>query len=186
MTEGIEAMMEAPEEWSGIVTLGELLVWSSRRTRRDELHPPQWGDDQSMFLITRADVDAQRVGSRIFNRRLIREAAQAFVEHWAEGEAFEPVRCAIKALPNGATLCLSAFGIRAFVMCLSNTTDAGDERMPVAKCACDEVAGKTLCMVHGPVSKLMEFDPYCLGFFAHRPGNDQHFVWHPDHEESIA
>lgn len=145
---GIKLMETATEEWSGTVGLGELVIWSSRRNRRDDWMPPE-DDDTPMFVVARSLIDAQRVGNRVFNRRLIREATQAFVENWEEGDSASKVRCSIKTLPNGAALCLSLNQIRAFVMCLSDSVSAGDERMPNHKCECQWEAGDSPCPVHG-------------------------------------
>lgn len=151
MVAGVKAMREAPEEWKGKVTLGELVVWASRRARRDDWLPPD-DDDAPMFIIARSMIDAQRVGNRVFNRRLIREASQAFVEHWEEGDAALAVQCSIKTLSNGAALCLSLDKIDAFIMCLSDTVEPGDERMPNCRCECQWEAGDSPCPIHGEES----------------------------------
>lgn len=148
--EGLLKMQSAPEEWSGSVSLGDLVLWSSRRSKLHDWHPPD-DDDAPMFIVARASIDAQRVGGRIFNRRLIREAVQAFIEDWAEGEEERDVCLTIKSLGGGAVLCMAWNGIHAYVMCLSDSVTAGSERMPTRKCECQWEAGDSPCPVHGDV-----------------------------------
>lgn len=148
MSKGIDSMLSAPEEWTGKIALGELLIWSSRRNRRDDWMPPE-DDETPMFVIARSLLDCQRVGRRVFNRRLIREAVQAFVEEWEYGDASSVVHCSIKTLPNGGALCLRLNQIQAFVMCLSDNVQPGSERMPELKCECQWEAGDSPCPLHG-------------------------------------
>jgi len=149
MQKGIVSLINAPEEWSGELKLGELVMWSSRRTRRDQWSPP-YSEDAPMFVIGRTTLDAQPVGNRVFNRRLIREALQAFIEDWEHGDAGETIRCSIKTLANGAALYMQRNRIRVYVMCLSDSVNPGDERLPTtSRCACQWEAGDSPCPVHG-------------------------------------
>ena len=147
--EGIVALHAASDEWSGNIRLGEIVMWSSRRSRRDDWFPP-CSEDAPMFVLARARTDAQAIGGRVFNRRLIREALQAFIEDWEHGDASETIRCSIKTLSNGAALALIRNRVRVFVMCLSSDVEPGDERMPTeARCHCQWEAGDSPCPMHG-------------------------------------
>lgn len=149
VSEGIGKMLGAGEEWSGEIELGELVIWSSRRTKRDEVVPP-WNEEFSAFVVQRRDSDPQPVGNAVFNRRLIREAAQAFIEDW-EGAGGMNDRVALRVikLDNGRALEMKLGQIQAFVMELASSP--GDERMPLAlpKCQCQWEEGDSPCPLHG-------------------------------------
>lgn len=127
--DGVRTLREAPAEWEARVSLGRLILWASRRTPRDEWTPPL-DEDDPMFLLARSAHDAQRVGTRVFNRRLIREAAQAFVEDWQVGDETDTVGLTVRTLPNGAVLVMELNQIEAYVMCLGETAEPGDEELP--------------------------------------------------------
>lgn|GEM_PF-3954159 len=148
MVKGIKSLRESPKEWKGKISLGELIVWSSRRTRRDDWMPPE-DDDTPMFIIGRSSIDAQPIGQRVFNRRLIREASQAFIENWEAGDSSSQVLCSIKTLSNGAALSMTLHDIEVYVMSLSDSVGAGDERMPNSRCECQLEPGDSPCPVHG-------------------------------------
>ena len=151
MKDGIRKLLSAPVEWQHHLELGELVIWASRRTRRDAIQP--YGDDDSAFIVGRRDIDPQPVGNRVFNRRLIREVCQAFIENYeGYGGMGEPVKLCIRVLDNGYALQLSHDRIRAFVMSFSGTVEPGDERMPLSSlppCACQWEPGDSPCPVHG-------------------------------------
>lgn len=171
VVDGVRAMLEAKSEWEGTVSLGELVLWSSRRSRRDDWLPPE-DDDTPMFVVARSSMDPQRVGNRIFNRRLIREACQAFIEDWAEGESSEAVSCSIRAIQNGSVLRLQRNSIQAFIMCLSDSVEAGSERMPCHKCKCQWEAGDSPCPVHGEDEEAQPLE-------AESRKVEPVIVWHP-------
>lgn len=149
MKEGIETLHWAPEEWSGHIRLGELVMWASRRNRRDDWSPP-FSEDAPMFVLARARTDAQAIGNRVFNRRLIREGLQAFIEDAEHGDASETIRISVRTLSNGSVLSMTRNRVRVFVMCLSSDVEPGDERMPTeARCHCQWEAGDSPCPTHG-------------------------------------
>lgn len=155
MRVGIGKLLEASPEWQAELELGDLVLWSSRRVRRDEPRAPWNDEDTSAFVVQRRDIDAQWVGPRVFNRRMIREAAQAFIEDWeGAGGMNERVKLVVGMLQNGPVLEMSLNDIRAFVMGLSESSEPGDERMPTAlpprlRCQCQWEAGDSPCPVHG-------------------------------------
>lgn len=167
MQAGIKKLLKAPTEWEAELELGDLVLWASRRTRRDEVAPPWSDDDVSAFVLQRRDLDAQHVGPRVFNRRLIREALQAFIEDWeGAGGMNERVKLFVRKLDNGPVLGMSLDGVTAFVMGLSESAAAGDERMPTALprkpgCRCQWEAGDSPCPLHHGEDEETCDSPFC-------------------------
>ena len=118
---------DAPDEHS---TLGHLLVWASRRMPREALDPPD-AEDEGAFVMARPTSDFQSCCGHPFDRRLIRECLQAFVENR------EPpmLRIKIRVAPfaGGHVMHLDGGRVQAFLMSAKPGTEVGADPMPVFK-----------------------------------------------------
>ena len=114
-------------------TLGALLVWASRRTPIEAQFAP---DEEYMFNAGRALMDAQPCMGEVFNRRLVRDVLQTFVEDGAvhtRGVALALLRhnsgSGSRGKP-GPLLAIRSEHTECFVMGLKDDVDAGTDHMP--------------------------------------------------------
>jgi hypothetical protein len=86
----IARMIKARPAWECETTLGELLAWASRRSPREEWI---WGaEDHAETIAWRRARDYQRIGPATFDRGLVRES----IQHWVETRTADtPVAVAV-------------------------------------------------------------------------------------------
>ena len=127
--EKLGALLALAPSMRATAILGRLLIWASRRTPwSTDLHPSSGDEDAPMFDIRRATDDAQRCGTGVFDRRLIREALQSLVENTPPIEALRLE--IVTGHSGGDVLRIDAGHTTALLM--STTSEPGSDPMPVA------------------------------------------------------
>jgi hypothetical protein len=112
-----------------VASLGTLLTWSSRRPNEKITRYIFDGEaDAQVPHTTRSIQRPQRVNGYPFDRGLIREALQTFVETDCPSD----LGFTLKLLPmdNGHILSIAGHGITAFIASLSLDTECGTDPMP--------------------------------------------------------
>jgi hypothetical protein len=123
--------MDTPRIAYEVATLQDLLLWASRRIGTQSICCNWCGDSQSERKCLQ---DPQSCLGHLFDRVLIREALQAFVDD-ERFDGIDPIDvCLFEAKaekqPDGYALLFAARDIRCFIMGLKPGTLVGDDPMP--------------------------------------------------------
>lgn len=125
----VAEVVNAPPGRVAAIDLGALLVWASRRreafTRWLYDDPPT----ERYAEVGRQAVDAQLVAGEPFNRCLIREALQTFVEAGCVASSVVMLEWALHG--PGSLLRMRADDLVVVVMSMKRDVECGDEPLPV-------------------------------------------------------
>ena len=127
MAIGLRECFAATGESSSHVRLSELLVWASRRGPRVEESVMDAETYETIEQFVRLQ-DPQRCGDYLFDRRLIREALQTWVEARTDPDALVTLRI----IPHNGqrAMTISGDGTDAVLMCLMDDGKRGNDPMP--------------------------------------------------------
>jgi hypothetical protein len=129
MNDKIGGLVCAPAHQWGATDFGSLLIWASRRTKAFRRRVFDEGVEEGYIEIDRSHIDAQSCAGAPFNRRLIREAIQTFVEVGTKAADI----VAIDWLPHAGGSCLRMRhgDVMVMVMSLKPDTPVDGEPLPV-------------------------------------------------------
>jgi hypothetical protein len=130
MRDMVDSLMAELPVYSAHVPFGELLAWACRRMPLEEFYPKPRADDDGIPTMARPTMDSQPCIGAEFNRVLIREMLQVWVETRMDTSSM--LRLGYAVHDTGHVLRIRSGTIIAVAMCLRMDDDerTGTDHIP--------------------------------------------------------